>query len=160
MRVSVQALTEVSVSAFDRAEVTERLADHPLLSRAVLETCVTNAGLWERVMTVLGQGSAEERAASLLLHLTKELSRRNIIREHSYPFPLRLPHIRGRDRPHADSRQSHCRPLPQAEYRRYVRREIERLFIPPSLSASVRLTERFYEFSAAPSAGRAFDRAA
>lgn len=93
MRVSVQALTEISVSAFERAEVTERLADHPLLSRKVLETCVTNAGLWERVIMVLGQGSAEERIAFLLLHLTRELSRRNIIRDHSYPFPLRLQHI-------------------------------------------------------------------
>jgi CRP-like cAMP-binding protein len=41
----------------------------------------------------LGQRSAEERIAQLLLHLMQRIAARNVIREQRYPFPLRQQHI-------------------------------------------------------------------
>jgi CRP/FNR family transcriptional regulator len=41
----------------------------------------------------LGQRSAEERIAQLLLHLMQRIAARNVIREQRYPLPLRQQHI-------------------------------------------------------------------
>jgi CRP-like cAMP-binding protein len=45
------------------------------------------------MQTALGQYSAEERIAYLLLHLTRRISARSVIREQRYLFPLRQQHI-------------------------------------------------------------------
>ena len=45
------------------------------------------------MQTALGQYSAEERIAYLLLHLTQRIAARSVIREQRYPFPLRQQHV-------------------------------------------------------------------
>jgi CRP-like cAMP-binding protein len=42
---------------------------------------------------MLGQCSAEQRIAYLLLHLMRRIATRHVIREQRYPFPLRQQHI-------------------------------------------------------------------
>ena len=45
------------------------------------------------LLTALGQRSAEERIAHLLLHMMPRIAAVNVIREQRYPFPLRQQHI-------------------------------------------------------------------
>ncbi|MGQ0682172.1 Crp/Fnr family transcriptional regulator [Bradyrhizobium sp.] len=90
---SVKALTEVQVSGMHRREVQVRLAQDPAVVAALAETCSTEAESSDEMTVVLGQYSAEERIAFLLLHLMRRLAARNVIRERQYPFPLRQQHI-------------------------------------------------------------------
>lgn len=90
---SVKALTAVQISAMRRAEVQFRLANNPGVVMALAKTCSVEAESSDHVITTLGQCSAEERIAFLLLHLMKRIATRNVIREQQYPMPLRQQHI-------------------------------------------------------------------
>lgn len=90
---SVKALTAVQVSAMRRSEVQFRLADNPAVVMALAKTCSVEAESSDQVIATLGQCSAEERIAFLLLQLMKRIAARNVIREQRYPFPLRQQHI-------------------------------------------------------------------
>jgi CRP-like cAMP-binding protein len=90
---SVKALTAVQVSAMRRSEVQLRLSESPSVIMALAKTCSVDAEASDQVMTALGQCSAEERIAFLLLHLMRRIATRNVIREQQYPFPLRQQHI-------------------------------------------------------------------
>jgi CRP-like cAMP-binding protein len=76
-----------------RAEVQSRLAHNPTVVMALAKTCSVEAESSDQVITTLGQFSAEERIAFLLLHLMQRIATRNVIREQQYPFPLRQQHI-------------------------------------------------------------------
>lgn len=90
---SVKALTPVQVSAMRRAEVQARLERNPSVIMALAKTCSAEAETSDQVIYTLGQCSAEERIAFLLLHLMNRIATRNVIREQQYPFPLRQQHI-------------------------------------------------------------------
>lgn len=90
---SVKALTAVQISGMRRSEVQLRLAESPSVVMALAKACSEEAETSDRFMAALGQCSAEERIAFLLLHLMKRIAARNVIREQHYPFPLRQQHI-------------------------------------------------------------------
>jgi CRP-like cAMP-binding protein len=90
---SVNALTEIQVSGMRRVEVRARLAINPDILNALAKSGIAELEAADRMQTVLGQYSAEERIAYLLLHLTQRIAARSVIREQRYPFPLRQQHI-------------------------------------------------------------------
>lgn len=90
---SVQALTAVQVSRFERAEVRGRLATNPLILEELAKSCGARQKNADELMTMLGRGSAEKRIAYLILHLMRSLADRTIIRAHRFSFPLRQQHI-------------------------------------------------------------------
>jgi CRP/FNR family transcriptional regulator len=90
---SVKALTEVRVSAFARSEIHAKCATDPDVQSAVVKSFVADAHEAAELLTALGQLSAEERIAHLLLHLMSRIAARNVVREQRYPFPLRQQHI-------------------------------------------------------------------
>lgn len=90
---SVKALTEVRVSGFARSEIRARCAANPGLQMAIANSCVAETRDAAELLTALGQLSAEERIAYLLLHLMQRIAARNVISEQRYPFPLRQQHI-------------------------------------------------------------------
>jgi CRP/FNR family transcriptional regulator, anaerobic regulatory protein len=90
---SVKALTEVQVSGFARSEIRAKCVTDPAVQTAIAKSCITDAHDGTELLTALGQCSAEERIAHLLLHLMPRIAARNVIREQRYPFPLRQQHI-------------------------------------------------------------------
>ena len=90
---SVKALTQVRLSAFARSEIHARCAANSGLRWAIATACMAEAHDAAELSTALGQFSAEERIAYLLLHLIPRIAARNVIREQRYPFPLRQQHI-------------------------------------------------------------------
>jgi len=92
-RFSVKALTEAQISAMRREEVQSRLAANPEILTALATSCVAETEAADEMQTALGQYSAEERIAYLLLHLMRRIAARSVIRDQRYPFPLRQQHI-------------------------------------------------------------------
>ena len=90
---SVKALTEVQVSGFARSEIRAKCVTDPAVQTAIAKSCIADAHHGTELLTALGQCSAEERIAHLLLHLMPRIAARNVIREQRYPFPLRQQHI-------------------------------------------------------------------
>jgi len=90
---SVKALTEVQVSGFSRSEISARCAVSSGVRWAIAKSCTADTHEATELLTALGQRSAEERIAFLLLHLTRRIAAVNVIREQRYPFPLRQQHI-------------------------------------------------------------------
>lgn len=90
---SVKALTEVQVSGFSRSEIRARCVADPNVQGAIAKSCITDTHETAELLTALGQCSADERIAHLLLHLMPRIAARNVIREQRYPFPLRQQHI-------------------------------------------------------------------
>ena len=86
---SVKALTEVQISGMQRAEVQARLDINPNILTALANSCIAETQAADEMQTALGQCSAEERIAYLLLHLMQRIAARSVIREQRYPFPLR-----------------------------------------------------------------------
>jgi CRP-like cAMP-binding protein len=66
---------------------------NPTIVMALAKTCAVEAEFSDEIIAALGQCSAEERIAFLLLRLMKRIASQNVIREHQYPFPLRQQHI-------------------------------------------------------------------
>jgi CRP/FNR family transcriptional regulator len=90
---SVKALTAIQISGMRRAEIHSRLAANPGVLTALAKSCVAESVASDELLTALGQHSAEERIAHLLLHLMRRIAARSVIREQRYPFPLRQQHI-------------------------------------------------------------------
>jgi len=90
---SAKALTEVMVSGFSRSEIRERWKTRPGVQSAVANCNIAEARDVAELAIALGQCSAEERIANLLLRLMPRIAARNVIRDQRYPFPLRQQHI-------------------------------------------------------------------
>ena len=90
---SVKALTEVQLSGFARTEIRSRCAASADVQSAIASSCMADNHHTTELLTALGQRSAEERIAHLLLNLLPRIAARNVIREQRYPFPLRQQHI-------------------------------------------------------------------
>lgn len=90
---SVAALTNVMVGGFAHAGLRERYAEDSVLQAAISRCCIAAIRDATELAAVVGQCSAEERIAHLLLRLVPRIAARNVIREHSYPFPLRQQHV-------------------------------------------------------------------
>lgn len=90
---SAEALTEIRLSVFQRAEVQSRFAANTFFSATVAASCVDAINDADELLTALGQRSAEERIAFLFLHLMQRVAARNVIRDQRYRLPLRQQHI-------------------------------------------------------------------
>lgn len=90
---SVKALTSVQISGFARSEIRTRYLADPGVQSAIAQSCIADARHATEFLAVLGQRSAEQRIAYLLLHLIRRIAARYVIREQRYPFPLRQQHI-------------------------------------------------------------------
>lgn len=90
---SVKALTGVQVSGLARSEIRARCVASPGVQSAIVNSCMADIHDGTELLTALGQLSAEERIAHLLLHLMPRIAARNTIREQRYPFPLRQQQI-------------------------------------------------------------------
>jgi CRP/FNR family transcriptional regulator, anaerobic regulatory protein len=90
---SVKALTEVQVSGFVRSEIRARCVGSPGVQSAITNSCIADIRDGTELLAALGQLSAEERIAHLLLYLMPRIAARNAIREQRYPFPLRQQQI-------------------------------------------------------------------
>ncbi|HEY4491853.1 MAG TPA: Crp/Fnr family transcriptional regulator, partial [Acidobacteriota bacterium] len=90
---SVQALTDIRISGYKRAEVQARLAVNPAISQALSKSCVVEIGDSDQLLAALGHRSAEEKISYLFLHLIKRIAIKRVIRDQRYPFPLLQQHI-------------------------------------------------------------------
>jgi CRP-like cAMP-binding protein len=90
---SVKALTDAQVSGFSRSEIGTKCLANPGVQSAIANSCIADSRDATELLTALGQLSAEQRIAYLLLHLMQRVAARNVIREQRYPFPLRQQHI-------------------------------------------------------------------
>lgn len=90
---SVKALTDVQISEMQRVEVQSRLFGHPSVGRVLADLCSEREQESDSRLAALGHGSAEERIAHLLLQLVMRIAAHNVIRENTYPIPLRQQHV-------------------------------------------------------------------
>ncbi|MBZ0211220.1 MAG: Crp/Fnr family transcriptional regulator [Hyphomicrobium sp.] len=92
LHYSVQAATEVRFSRFARVELNRVMANPDALAQ-LGKVCATEHRRMDELATDLGQRSAEERIAHLIIHLVDRISARAMGSDRSYPFPLRQRHI-------------------------------------------------------------------
>ena len=90
---SVRALTDVQICGMTRTEVQSRLFASPSNLRTLGKLCSESEGAADNLLAVVGHCSAEERIAHLLLHLTTRIAAQTVIKDETYPFPLRQQHI-------------------------------------------------------------------
>jgi CRP/FNR family transcriptional regulator, anaerobic regulatory protein len=90
---SVKTLTDAQVSSFARSEINTKCITSPCIQSAIASSCIADNHYATELLTSLGQRSAEERIAHLLLHLMQRIEGRNVIRDRRYPLPLRQQHI-------------------------------------------------------------------
>lgn len=90
---SVEALTEVRITSFRRSEVKRQLALNSGLRTIWANGVSRQAEAADELLAVLGQCTAEERIAYLLLHLTRRMQLQGLAGEHRYRLPLRQTHI-------------------------------------------------------------------
>ncbi len=89
---SVQAITDLRYCLFDRVEVTSTLRDNAAISRfAETATMEKNADI--ELAVDLGQCTAEERIARLVLRLMNRLRAKFGLHGNAFEFPLRQQHI-------------------------------------------------------------------
>jgi CRP-like cAMP-binding protein len=90
---SARALTSVQISGFARSEIRDRFFANAETQTAIAQSFVADARDATEFLAVLGQCSAEQRIAYLLLHLIRRIAARHVIREQRYPFPLRQQYL-------------------------------------------------------------------
>ena len=90
---SARALTNVQTSGFSRSDIRDRFFADPDTQSAIAQSFVADARDATDFLALLGQRSAEQRIAYLLLHLMRRIAIRHVIREQRYPLPLRQQHI-------------------------------------------------------------------
>jgi CRP/FNR family transcriptional regulator len=90
---SVDALTEVHILGFRRAEIKRRLALNSSLRLKWTVGVAREARTADELLVVLGQRTAEERVGYLMLHLTRRMSALGLADKNRYRFPVKQAHI-------------------------------------------------------------------
>lgn len=90
---SVDALTEADITGFRRTEVKRQLAASPGLWTRWAESVSRQVGAADELLVALGQRTAEERVAYLVLHLTRRMQALGLAGDDRYRFPLKQTHI-------------------------------------------------------------------
>ncbi len=94
LHFSVQAVTNVRFSRFERADLKKRVVASTDILSALAMVCAAEQQDMDELSTALGRGTAEERIAHLIVRLVDRLSTHSGIGpDHRYPFPLRQTHI-------------------------------------------------------------------
>lgn len=90
---SVDALTEVHILGFRRAEIKRRLALNSSLRLKWTIGVAREARTADELLVVLGQRTAKERIEYLMLHLTRRMSALGLADENRHRFPVKQTHI-------------------------------------------------------------------
>jgi CRP-like cAMP-binding protein len=90
---SVQSLSELTVRLVERRKLIERMAADSALVHVLCRAMAREIARFEVRLTDLGQRTAIERVACLILGLHGRLDRRGMVKGDSFPFPLRHQHI-------------------------------------------------------------------
>lgn len=90
---SVEALTAVQIAGFRRTEVKRQLASSPGLRAKWADSVAREARIADELLVVLGQCTAEQRVAYLILYLTRRMQAQGLASDHRYRFPLKQTHI-------------------------------------------------------------------
>jgi len=93
LEFSIEALTDVQLNGFRRTDLQNELPTNARLTHALYEAFGEELSVATALVAVLGQCSAEERIAYLILHLTRRIAARSVIQNERYRFPLRQHHI-------------------------------------------------------------------
>lgn len=89
----VEAITAVRYISYAREEFNGFLASDPELAGALLSACLAEKDEADRLAANLGRRRAEERIASLFLHLRDRLQVCGLVRDERFACPLRQKHI-------------------------------------------------------------------
>lgn len=92
-QTALEAVTEVRYRMFNRAGIRTAIGRDPKLLATLSKLWAEESARADQLAIDLGQRSAEERIASLILHLTDRLARRGMMRNATVDFPLRHHHI-------------------------------------------------------------------
>jgi CRP-like cAMP-binding protein len=92
-QTSLEAVTDVRYRMFNRAGLRAVIGHDPTLLATLSTLWAEESARADELAIDLGQRSAEERIASLIVHLTDRLARRGMMRDHTVDFPLRHHHI-------------------------------------------------------------------
>ena len=87
---SIQALTPVRFSRLARSELKERLVTKSGMLEGFASSCLADCEDADELLADLGQRTAEERIARLLLRVAAQYRSRNVSKQyHRIPFPMR-----------------------------------------------------------------------
>lgn len=90
---TVDALTEIQITAFQRTEVKRRLSLSASLWAKWIDLVADEVRTADELMVALGRRTAEERVGYLLLHLVRRMSAKGLADKHRYRFPVNQSHI-------------------------------------------------------------------
>ncbi len=90
---SVQAVTNVRYCYLKSEDIHARMADDPSLVKAWAQLAASENQNADEHLVDLGQRSAQERVASLILRIMERFEKRGQLRNMEFPFPLRQRHI-------------------------------------------------------------------
>jgi len=90
---SVQSLTGLELRLFDRRALIDQMRSDGSLAFRLGEAVARELMLSESRLISLGQRTALERVARLILYLHARLKQRDLVEGETFPFPLRQQHI-------------------------------------------------------------------
>ena len=90
---SLEAVTDVRYRLFRRAGIRAAIEREPKLTATLAKLWAEENARGDRLILDLGQRSADERIASLILNLADRLARHGPMPDGAMEFPLRLHHI-------------------------------------------------------------------
>jgi CRP/FNR family transcriptional regulator, anaerobic regulatory protein len=93
LNVTVEAITDVCCHNYARAEFRAALAANPNLFEAVLRSWAEESLQVAQLAVSLGQCTAEERIARLIVNLFERLAKRGMVENDAFDCPLRQWHI-------------------------------------------------------------------
>ncbi len=89
MAFHVEAITEVRYGSIKNAELRSKVAGDPHLLDSFMKMCIAENNAAYQRLADLGQRSAEEKIASLILQLMERLGARGMVHNLTFEFPLR-----------------------------------------------------------------------
>jgi CRP-like cAMP-binding protein len=93
LTLTVEAITDVVYHSFERDQFLAAVTADANLFGKILKSWAEENQQVVRLAISLGQLTAEERIAQLLLNLSERLASRRLIENHTFHFPLRHRHI-------------------------------------------------------------------
>ena len=85
---SADAIGEVALCRFSRADLTEFIQSSPNIMRLIIEFAIRELDMAQDQLLLLGNGSAEEKVAIFLVNWRNRLSRLSVFSE-TVPLPMR-----------------------------------------------------------------------
>lgn len=93
LRYPLQAVTDIRVAKYDRTDIRARLIARPNILSSWIENRVSQDEQIALMAVALGQFTAHERIATLILWLRDRLAGRGMVTDETFRFPLRQTHI-------------------------------------------------------------------